>query len=138
GQEVTISLDVMTEMDSMVTIEGKEYDTKANEWTRIHVTKTFTDTDTKHIRVRTRYSKKQSRDIKLGDSLIDSLKVDIDTLYYRNLQVQKGDIPTNWTLTPEELDAQIERYESEIKQLADEISLRVTAGELESAINILS
>ena len=138
GKEVTISLDVMTELDSTATIEDKEYNLKANEWSRISYTKTFPDTDTKHIRVRTRYSKKQSRDIKLGDNLIDSLKVDIDTLYYRNLQVQKGDVPTNWTLTPEELEGQINRYESEIKQLADEISLRVTAGELESVITMLS
>ncbi len=135
GEEVTISLDVLVDVDRVVNIDGKDFEVKGNRWTRIHVTKMFPINDTVNKRVRTPYSRQITRDKIIGNKLIDSLSTDINTIYYRNLQVQKGDVPTNWTLTPEELDSQIERYESEIKQLADEISLTVKKGGIISEIN---
>jgi hypothetical protein len=134
GEEVTISLDVLVDVDRVVTLDGKEFEVKGNRWTRIHVTKEFPINDTVNKRVRIPYSRKNTRDKIIENKLIDSLSTDTNTIYYRNLQVQKGNMPTNWTLTPEELEGQINRYESEIKQLADEISLRVTAGELSTEV----
>lgn len=128
--EVTISLDVLVDVDRTATIDGKEFDVKANRWTRIHVTKSFDDNTTKRLRVRNPFSRKRTRDIDVGTKLIDSLSVDINTLYYRNLKVERGNIATDWTLTPEELEADVNRYSSEIKQLADSISMMVRKDEL--------
>lgn len=137
--EVTISLEVLVEVDRKVNIDGKEFDVKGNRWTRIHVTKEFNEENTtKRLRVRNPFSRKHTRDTEIGTRLIESLSTNINTLYYRNLKVERGNVVTEWTLTPEELEGQINRYQSEIKQLADEISLRVTTGELESIVTMLS
>lgn len=133
--EVTISLDVLVDVDRVVTIDGKEFDVKANRWTRIHVTKTFTENTTKRLRVRNPFSRKRTRDMGVGTKLIDELSVDINTLYYRNLKVERGNVATDWTLTPEELEVNVNRYKSEILQLADSISLRVSKGDIISEIN---
>lgn len=121
--EVTTSLDVLVDVDRVVTLEGKQFELKANRWTRIHVTKEFNENTTKNIRARNPYSRKVSRDKVVGTKLIESLTTNINTIYYRNLQVQKGDIPTNWTLTPEELEENVNRISTEFKQLEDSISL---------------
>ncbi len=141
--EVTISLDVLVDVDRVVTIDGKEFDVKANRWTRIHVTKSFDDNTTKRLRVRNPFSRKRTRDVNIGTKLIDNLSTNINTLYYRNLKVERGNVATDWTLTPEELEVNVNRYKSEILQLADSISLRVSNVELgvltnESQITILS
>jgi hypothetical protein len=135
GEEVTISLDVLVDVDRVVTLDGKEFEVKGNRWTRIHVTKEFPENSTVNKRVRIPYSRKNTKDKIIENKLIDSLSTDTNTIYYRNLQVQKGNMPTNWTLTPEELEGQINRYESEIRQLADEISLTVRKGDIISEIN---
>ncbi len=128
--EVTISLDVMVDVDRTVAIDGKDFDVKANRWTRIHVTKSFDDNTTKRFRVRNPFSRRWTRDISVGTKLIDSLSVDINTLHYRNLKVERGNMATDWTLTPEELEVNVNRYSSEIKQLADSISMMVRKDEL--------
>ncbi len=136
GEEVTISLDVLVDVDRTITLDGKQFEVRGNRWTRIHVTKEFPENTTINKRVRVPYSRKVTRDKVAGNKLIESLSVDINTIYYRNLQVQRGNINTNWTLTPEELEGQINRYQSEIKQLADLISLKVSKGEVISEINL--
>lgn len=129
GEEVTISLDVLVDVDRVVNIDGKDFEVKGNRWTRIHVTKMFPINDTVNKRVRTPYSRQITRDKIIGNKLIDSLSTDINTIYYRNLQVQRGDVPTNWTLTPEELEADVNRLISEFKQVEDSISLLVKRNE---------
>lgn len=129
GEEVTISLDVLVDVDRVVNIDGKDFEVKGNRWTRIHVTKMFPINDTVNKRVRTPYSRQITRDKIIGNKLIDSLSTDINTIYYRNLQVQKGNVNTNWTLTPEELEADVNRLISEFKQVEDSISLLVKRNE---------
>jgi len=122
--EVTISLEVLVEVDRKVNIDGKEFDVKGNRWTRIHVTKEFNEENTtKRLRVRNPFSRKHTRDTKIGTKLIESLSTNINTLYYRNLKVERGNVVTEWTLTPEELEVNVDRMGSEIKQLADSISM---------------
>jgi hypothetical protein len=128
--EITISLDVMVDVDRTVIIDGKDFDVKGNRWTRIHVTKAFDNNTTRRSRVRNPFSRKRTRDIDIGTRLIDSLEVNINTLYYRNLKVERGNIATDWTLTPEELEVDVSRYGSEIRQLADSISSMVRKDEL--------
>src|SRR5690606_13564902 len=62
-------------------------------------------------------------DVNIGTKLIDNLSTNINTLYYRNLKVERGNVVTDWTLTPEELEVDVDRMGSEIKQLADSISM---------------
>ena len=101
--EVTISLDVLVEVDRIINLDGKDFDVKGNRWTRIHVTKEFNEENTtKRLRVRNPFSRRWTRDISVGTKLIDSLSVGINTLYYRNLKVERGNIATDWTLTPED------------------------------------
>ena len=128
--EVTVSLDVLVDVDRIVSINGKEFNVKANRWTRIYVTKEFAENTTKRLRVRNPFSRKKTRDINAGTKLIDSLSTDINIIYYRNLKIERGNIATDWTLTPEELEANVNRYSSEIKQLADSISMMVRKDEL--------
>lgn len=123
--EVTVSMDVLVDVDRTVTLDGKTFELKANRWTRIHVTKEFTENTTKHIRARNPYSRKVTRDKIVGTKLINSLTTNINTIYYRNLQVQRGTVATQWTLTPEELEDNVNRLYSEIRQLEDSISLLV-------------
>ena len=130
GEEVTISLDISADENGTIEIDGKEFDLVENKWTRIYVTKIFPSTNTKNIRVRTLYSKGHSRDIVYGNNLIDNLATDLNLIYYRNLQVQKGKIPTVHTLTPEEIEEYNSRNRSEIKQLVDSISLMVRKDEV--------
>lgn len=125
GKEVTISLDVLVDVDRVVNIDGREFDVKGNRWTRIHVTKEFPENTTRNTRVRVPYSRQITRDKIIGNKLIDSLSTNINTIYYRNLQVQKGNVATRWTLTPEELEGNVNRLSSELKQLEDGISLLV-------------
>lgn len=136
--EVTISLDMLVDVDRTITIDGKEFDVKANRWTRIHVTKSFDDNTTKRLRVRNPFSRKRTRDVNIGTKLIDSLSTGVNTLYCRNLQVERGSIVSDWSLAPEELEADISRYKSEIRQLADLISLRVSYDEFLAQIQILA
>ena len=98
--EVTISLEVLVEVDRKVNIDGKEFDVKGNRWTRIHVTKEFNEENTtKRLRVRNPFSRKHTRDTEIGTRLIESLFTNINTLYYRNLKVERGNVVTEWTLT---------------------------------------
>lgn len=135
GQEVTISLDVLVDVDRTVNLDGKEYEVKGNRWTRIWVAKELPINTTKNVRVRNPFSRNITRDKVVGTKLIESLSTGTNILFYRNLQVQKGDVPTNWTLTPEELEERVTRYSSEIRQLADSISLKVSRGNIISEIN---
>ncbi|MBS4534968.1 hypothetical protein GOQ29_04970 [Clostridium sp. D2Q-14] len=123
--EATISLDVLVEVDRVVIIDGEEHEAKANRWTRIHVTKEFTENNTRNIIVRNPYSRKRTRDKYIGTKLIEQLQTNINTIYYRNLQVQGGNVASRWTLTPEELEEQVNRISSEFKQLEYSISLLV-------------
>ena len=132
---VTVSLEVMTDVDRDVIINGATFPVKGNRWTKIHFSKTFDENTTKHRRVRNPFGRKRTRDINIGTKLIEQIYTDINTLYYRNLQVEKGNVPTDWNLTPEELEGQIDRYASEIKQLADSITMTVRKNEIISEIN---
>jgi hypothetical protein len=62
GEEVTISLDVLVDVDRVVNIDGREFDVKGNRWTRIHVTKEFPENTTRNTRVRVPYSRQITRD----------------------------------------------------------------------------
>lgn len=129
--EVTISLEVLVEIDRKVNIDGKEFDVKGNRWTRIHVTKEFNEENTtKRLRVRNPFSRKHTRDTEIGTKLIESLSTNINTLYYRNLKVERGNVVTEWTLTPEELEQYVNRLSTEFKQLEDSISLVARRNEL--------
>ena len=134
GEEVTISLDISADENGTIEIDGEEFDLVENKWTRVYVTKIFPSTNTSNIRVRTLYSKGHSRDIVYGNNLIDNLATDLNLIYYRNLQVQKGKIPTVHTLTPEEIEEYNERNKSEIKQLVDSISMMVKKDELSTEV----
>ena len=128
--EITISLDVMVDVDRTVIIDGKDFDVKGNRWTRIHVTKAFDNNTTRRSRVRNPFSRKRTRDIDIGTRLIESLFTNINTLYYRNLKVERGNVVTEWTLTPEELEQYVNRLSTEFKQLEDSISLVARRNEL--------
>lgn len=129
--EVTISLEVLVEVDRKVNIDGKEFDVKGNRWTRIHVTKEFNEENTtRRLRVRNPFSRKHTRDTEIGTKLIESLSTNINTLYYRNLKVERGNVVTEWTLTPEELEQYVNRLSTEFKQLEDSISLVARRNEL--------
>ena len=134
GEQVTISLDVLVDVDRIVNIDGREFNVKGNRWTRIYVTKEFAENSTKNVRIRNPFSKKISRDKVDRVNLIDSLSTDINIIYYRNLQVQKGNVATRWTQTPEELEGNIKRASTQINQLVDSISLMVTKNEFSSEI----
>lgn len=134
---VTISLDVLVGVDRQVTIDGNTFDVPANRWTRISVTKEFNEPNTtRRIRVRKPFSRQETRDIFIGTKLIDSLTTNINTIYYRNLKVEKGTLPTGWTLTPEELEDSVDRYSTEIRQLYDSISLVATRNEQTGALEV--
>ena len=136
--ESTVSIDVLTEVDSTVALDGKEYETQANRWSRIHVTKIFNQNTTKHIRHLSPYSRKNFRSKTVGTKLIDSLTADTNTLYYRNLKVERGTVMTEWSLTPEELEVNVDRLKSEIRQLADSITLLVSKNEMYAELQILA
>ncbi len=121
--EVTISLDVMVDVDRTVTLDGKDFDVKGNRWTKMYITKEFEENTTRRLRVRTPFSRKRNRDISIGTKLINNLSTDINVLYYRNLKVERGNIVTDWSLTPEELEANVNRASTEIKQLSDSVSI---------------
>jgi hypothetical protein len=129
--EVTISLEVLVEVDRKVNIDGKEFDVEGNKWTRIHVTKEFNEENTtRRLRVRNPFSREHTRDTEIGTRLIESLSTNINTLYYRNLKVERGNVVTEWTLTPEELEQYVNRLSTEFKQLEDSISLVARRNEL--------
>ena len=136
GEEVTISLDVLVDVDRIVTIDGEDFEVKADRWTRIHVTKEFPTNTTRNVRIRLPFSRKKTRDKIDRVNLIDSLSTNINTLYYRNLQVQKGNVATRWTLTPEELEENIDRMSTQIKQLSNSISLIATENESTGMLEI--
>lgn len=127
-------MDISADENGTIEIDGEEFDLVENKWTRVYITKIFPSTNTKNIRVRTLYSKGHSRDIVYGNNLIDNLATDLNLIYYRNLQVQKGKIPTVHTLTPEEIEEYNERNKSEIKQLVDSISMMVKKDELSTEV----
>jgi len=113
----------MVDVDRDITINGATFPVKGNRWTRIFFSKTFEVNTTKNIRVLTPYSRKRRVVTDISTNLIDELRTDINTLYYRNLQVERGNVPTDYNLTPEELEDSITRTSTEIKQLSDSISL---------------
>src|SRR5699024_1056827 len=47
---------------------------------------------------------------------------------YKELKLEKGDIATDWTPAPEDIDARMTATETAIKQLPDEIDLSVKEG----------
>lgn len=128
GEIVTMSLGVLVDVDRVVKIDDREFELKANRWTRIHITKEFPINNTKHTRVRKPYSRKQTRDV-VDLTELFSISTDLNTIYYRNIQIQKGEIPSNHTMTPEELEIEVNRLETEILMLIDSISLVATRNE---------
>lgn len=126
---VTISLDVMVEVDREITINNSTFAVPGNRWTRIFFTKEFTENNNTSTRVLTPYSRKRKVIRNISTNLIDELRTDINTLYYRNLQVEQGNVPTSYNLTPEELEGEITRSKTEIKQLKDSILLVATRNE---------
>lgn len=138
--QVTISLDVLVDEARPVYIEDEKFEVPANRWTRIYVKKSFTTKNTtRYVRYLTTYNRGNQRQVYVGTKLIDHLRVRmINRLCYRNLQVERGNVVTDWSKTPEELEADVNRYRAQLQILADSIALTVSKQEHEDAYNKLS
>src|SRR5699024_2906421 len=61
--DVTVSFEVRTSKNANISLEGNSFETKANRWTKVYVTKEFGVNNTRSIRVLTPYSRKQTRSL---------------------------------------------------------------------------
>lgn len=59
-----------------------------------------------------------------------------DETFIANIQLEKGNIATDWTPAPEDTDQRMTHAESRIAQLADEIDLKVDVDGIVSQINL--
>ena len=87
--EITVGFEVRTAINSSVSLEGETFETKANRWTKIYITKEFDTNNTKTTRVLTPYSRRQVRILDIQTKLISELKTSLKDLDYRNLQFEK-------------------------------------------------
>ncbi len=76
----------------------------------------------------------QSRDTKRLAIRLDNVP-ETTTITISNLKLEKGNIATDWTPAPEDLESRVSAAESSIQQTAEEIALTVKKDGVISAIN---